>query len=216
MMYLSRVELNEYRRDTMRALESPQVMHAAVMASFQALDPDSDERVLWRIDRVGNALFLLVQSKRRPDFTHIVEQFGRPATGQVWDTVDYTVHLEQMTEGSVWRFRLRANPTHAVMNGGTRGKVMPHITVEQQLKWLLDKSESCGFSIQSTEGNPCVEVVQRETKRFQREGKMVTLSVVTFEGILKVTDPERFRQAMACGIGRAKAYGCGLLTTIRP
>lgn len=216
MMFLSRVELNEYRRDTLRALESPQIMHAAVMASFQALDPDSDERVLWRIDRVGDAMFLLVQSKRRPDFTHIVEQYGRPATGQSWDTVDYAAHMEQMAAGSVWRFRLRANPTHAVMSGGKRGKVMPHITVEQQLKWLLDKSESCGFVIQTVDNGPCVDVVQRETKRFRREGKIVTLSVVTFEGILKVTDSELFKQAMVGGIGRAKAYGCGLLTTIRP
>ncbi len=214
-MFLSRVELNEYRRDTMRALESPQVMHAAVMASFQALDPDSDERVLWRIDRVGNALFLLVQSKRRPDFTHIVEQYGRPATGQTWDTVDYDAHLEQMTDGSTWRFRLRANPTHSVMNGGTRGKVMPHITVEQQMKWLMDKSQSCGFAILPVEGGCCAEIVQREVKRFQRGDRFVTLSVVTFEGVLRVTDSKLFKQAMIDGIGRAKAYGCGLLTTIR-
>ena len=215
-MYLSRIELNEYRRDTMRALESPQIMHAAVMASFQALDSDSDERVLWRIDRVGDAVFLLVQSKRKPDFTHIVEQFGRPATSQGWDTIDYTAHLDQMVEGSVWRFRLRANPTHSVMGDGSRGKVMPHITVEQQLNWLSDKAPKCGFFFQSSEEGLFADIVHREVKHFQRNGKTVTLSVVTFEGVLKITDSALFKQTMIDGIGRAKAYGCGMLTTIRP
>ena len=144
-MYLSRVELNEYRRDTMRAMASPQVMHAAVMASFSAFDKDSGERILWRTDRVGKALYLLVQSDARPDFTHIVEQFGRPASGQTWDTIGYDDHLEKIIEGSVWRFRLRANPTYSVMEGGKRGKVCHHVTAEQQMKWFLDRSEKCGF-----------------------------------------------------------------------
>ncbi len=215
-MYLSRVEINEYRRDTMRALGSPQIVHASVMASFQSFDTDSEDRVLWRIDRVGNALYLLVQSKRKPDFTHIVEQYGRPATDQTWDTVEYGHHLDKMTEGSVWRFRLRANPTYSVMEKeGSRGKIHPHVTAEQQLKWLVDKSAKCGFSIQSDDGKLGAEIVQREMKKFQRESRYVTLSVVTFEGVLKVTDEELFRNAMINGIGRAKAYGCGLLTTIR-
>ena len=42
----------------------------------------------------------------------------------------------------------------------------------------------------------------------------MTLSVVTFEGILKVTDRDAFRRSMVSGIGRAKAYGCGLLTVM--
>lgn len=211
-MYLSRVELNEYRRDTMKAMASPQVMHAAVMASFPAFDADAGERILWRTDRVGKALYLLVQSEQKPDFTHIVEQFGRPASGLTWDTVCYDAHLGKMVDGSVWRFRLRANPTHSVMEGGKRGKVCHHITAEQQLNWILERSEKCGFSLESEDGLG-VEIVQREIKRFPRKDRTVILSVVTFEGVLKITDSELFKQTMASGIGRAKAYGCGLITT---
>lgn len=211
-MYLSRVELNEYRRDTMRAMASPQVMHAAVMASFPAFDVNAGKRILWRTDRVGKALYLLVQSEQKPDFTHIVEQFGRPTSGQTWDTADYDSHLGRMVDGSVYRFRLRANPTYSVMEGGKRGKVCHHVTAEQQLNWLLERSEKCGFSLGPEDGLGA-EIVQREIKRFPRNGRTVTLSVVTFEGILKVTDSELFKQAMVSGVGRAKAYGCGLLTT---
>ena len=215
-MFLSRVELNEYRRDTMRAIESPQVMHAAVMASFGAFDSNDDDRVLWRLDRLGNALYLLVQSRRRPDFTHIVEQFGRPAAGQTWDTLEYDHFLDSIAEGSVWRFRLRANPTHSVMEeGSSRGKVCHHVTAEQQMMWLKSKAERCGFTIESDYPSIGADIVQREVRRFKRGGKTVTLSTVTFEGVLQVTDAELFRKSMAEGIGRAKAYGCGLLTVIR-
>ena len=43
------------------------------------------------------------------------------------------------------------------------------------------------------------------------EGK-VTLRTVVFEGVLTVRNLEHFKHALVSGIGRAKAYGCGLLT----
>jgi CRISPR system Cascade subunit CasE len=38
---------------------------------------------------------------------------------------------------------------------------------------------------------------------------------VLFNGTLAVTDPERFRAALATGIGSGKAYGFGLLSVAR-
>ncbi len=40
----------------------------------------------------------------------------------------------------------------------------------------------------------------------------VTLTTVTYDGILQITDADAFRRALTNGIGHAKAYGCGLLT----
>ena len=50
--------------------------------------------------------------------------------------------------------------------------------------------------------------------RPERKGKRMRVPVVTatFDGRLTVTDPEALRQALTSGIGRAKAYGCGLMT----
>ena len=39
--------------------------------------------------------------------------------------------------------------------------------------------------------------------------------MVTFEGILEISDEEVFKQTLVDGIGREKAYGCGLLTLAR-
>ena len=42
----------------------------------------------------------------------------------------------------------------------------------------------------------------------------VTLLQATFEGVLTVTDAAAFRNALTKGIGRAKAYGMGMLTVV--
>ena len=41
-----------------------------------------------------------------------------------------------------------------------------------------------------------------------------TLLVVTYEGVLQVTDPEAFKALLCEGVGRGKAYGLGLMTII--
>lgn len=211
MIHLSRVEINLRRFETMKALSSPEIMHAAVMSSFPAMS--GDNRPLWRIDGVGECVYIIVQSRTKPDFTHIVEQFGWPASDQKWDSLDYGPFLSRIEEGKVYRFRLRANPTKSVWNGvkGSRGKVCDHITAEQQLQWLRTKAGRCGFSI-SERDTTGASIVKREVLRFKSKGNSVTISVVTFEGFLKVTDREAFLKSIECGIGRAKAYGCGMLS----
>jgi CRISPR system Cascade subunit CasE len=61
-------------------------------------------------------------------------------------------------------------------------------------------------------------VVHTQWEKFRKGngGKgEVTLRTATFEGILTISDLERFRRTLLSGIGRAKAYGCGLLTIVR-
>ena len=43
-------------------------------------------------------------------------------------------------------------------------------------------------------------------------GRTVTLRTATFEGELTIADMGLFQKTLLCGVGRAKAYGCGLLT----
>jgi CRISPR system Cascade subunit CasE len=217
-MYLSRIELNTRRKDTMIALASPERLHAAVESSFPS-SADKKFRNLWRIDRLGDALYLLVLSDGKPDFTHIVEQFGWPAAEQRWETKNYAPLLERIEVGQKWQFRLRANPVHSVKQPSNsqdqkptkRGKVYAHVTVQQQEQWLLDRAAKYGFSLQESS----FRVVQQEVKKFQRQRNPVTLGIATFEGILEVEDVALFLRTLICGIGRAKAYGCGLLTIAR-
>lgn len=217
-MYLSRIALNERRRDTMAALASPYKIHAAVESSFPP-DESVKERNLWRIDRLGNNLYLLVLSKQRPDFTHVVEQYGWPRSIQKWETKSYTPLIDQIKIGQKWQFRLRANPVHSVRQGdgvqekddAKRGRVYAHVTVRQQEEWLLERANKNGFAL--TEGS--FRVIHREVLRFRQKRRQVTLSMATYEGLLEISDVTLFIGALTKGIGRAKAFGCGLLTIVR-
>lgn len=217
-MYLSRIALNKQRKSTIDALASPQKLHAAVASSFPPDIPDKG-RNLWRLDRLDRDLYLLVLSPGKPDFSHIVEQFGWPGSEQSWETKDYALLMDRIEAGQRWRFRLRANPVRSVRQSegpqsqepGKRGKVHAHVTVQQQERWLLERDAKYGFELQ----DGWFSVVQQDTLQFRRQGKPVTLGIATYEGILEVKDKPLFLSALTNGIGRAKAYGCGLLTVAR-
>jgi len=201
----------------MRAMSSPEIMHASVMSAFPAFDMDSG-RILWRLDTLGESTYVLIQSQTKPDLTHMVEQFGWPASGQRWETVDYEGFLEGIAAGDVRRFRLVANPVRSLPSGqhGERGKVCHHITSEQQLSWLTSKALRLGVTFDRESDPRCyAEVVSRELQRFDHKGSEITLSRVGFQGILRVEDPDMLRASMVNGIGRAKAYGCGMLSLSR-
>lgn len=211
-MYLTRMELDVGKRDTRKALLAPSIFHGAIESSF----PGERERRLWRIDEFQGRYYLLLLSDQIPNVAHMVNQFGVEGSEQPWQTKSYNTLLERIQNGSAWRFRLTANPTKSIKASepGRRGTVCAHITPEYQLKWLLDRCEAHGFSIDPEE----VIVTKNQWQRFykgEQRKKPVSLLAVTFEGILTVTDEVRFRQTLVKGIGRGKAFGLGLLTVIR-
>jgi CRISPR system Cascade subunit CasE len=224
-MYLSRVEINRQRFETKRALANPQIMHAAIMSCF----PVSNGRVLWRTDSIEPAMYVLMTSAVKPDFTSFIQQFGWPASEQRGETKEYEPFLSRVENGSKWHFRLTANPIYrkhldGEMPAEQRGKIFSHVTVEQQKKWLADRAASRGFCVttsvsERSDGGASemqtFEVVYRQLRRFKRQGKIVTIGVATFEGTLVVTDAELFVQTLRNCLGRAKAYGCGLLTIVK-
>ncbi|MFJ4767622.1 type I-E CRISPR-associated protein Cas6/Cse3/CasE [Streptomyces uncialis] len=59
-----------------------------------------------------------------------------------------------------------------------------------------------------------MSLTSRDVLRFSkhRDGPRVTLSTATYQGRLRVTDPDALRHTLLHGIGPAKAYGRGLLT----
>ena len=228
-MYLSRLRLNPTRRDARRLVGSPQAMHAAVMGSHH---PESSSnpagRVLWRLDNyASHDLQLYVVSPSRPDFTGLLEQAGWP-TQISWDTTNYAAFLANIDDGQSWSYRLTANPVRVLARDSAsvtgRGKVSPHLTVGQQQAWLAKHSHTWGFSLPADDNFGVeTEVRERHTASFGRQDPSeagrrasVSLTRATFKGVLTVTDPEALRSALTLGMGRAKAYGCGLMTLAPP
>ena len=209
-MFLSRIELDLKRRETLRALTNPNFLHGAIEQSFEG----GRGRRLWRVDRFDDLCFLLVLSGEQPDFTALAEQFG-DISEKGWEVKPYADFINNINAGRVWRFMLCANPVHSVKEGESgRGKIYAHITETHQKQWLLDRTDKNGFSL----ADENFSVIRSEWAKFTKKTdakKDVTILRAVYEGVLTVTDPDSFRNALANGIGRAKAYGCGLLTVMR-
>ncbi len=201
-MYLSRVKINNGIRNTIKFLSSPQIVHASVEGCFAS---EEQTRKLWRLDYFRGQPYLLLLSQEKPNFTNLIKQFGY--VGEQGEIRTYQHLLDSLQSGSRYRFRLCANPVHSLPSEmGKRGKVVPHVTVKQQQEWLEQKCAKLGFALDES------VIVQRELKRFSRQQKYVTLHTAVYEGILTICDADVFRTALIQGIGRAKSYGCGLLT----
>lgn len=224
-MYLTRFRLNTQRLGARRLLSSPQMLHAAVLSSFADSPPVGGDgpRVLWRLDRTGKAeTHLFIVSPDRPDLTHLVEQAGWPTTGR-WQTYDYSPFLSRLREGDEWAFRLTANPVHTIRRTEEEPtKITAHVGPRHQQHWLLKRQEVAGFKIvekpkerRLLEDDTHELLVHNQRQiAFKKNGhaKPVTLVTATFDGKLQVTDPIALRRTLTCGLGRAKAYGCGLMT----
>lgn len=219
MATFTKVLINPARRQGRKYLTNPHMLHAAVMHGFPPDCDTSTERILWRLDERGHEHILYVVGPEKPTIDHIVEEAG-------WDvrppqSADYDRLLSQLTKGQKWNFELVANPTHTIpVQGGKRGKVVAHSTAAKQLEWLHRKAESMGVSF-GTLANSSAQVVGKKTLDFHRSrpngerGNRVHLVTARFSGQLEVVDADKLRATLIGGVGRAKGYGCGLLTLAR-
>ncbi|MEU3862746.1 type I-E CRISPR-associated protein Cas6/Cse3/CasE [Streptomyces sp. NPDC028722] len=156
-----------------------------------------------------------------------------------WQSRPYGPLLDRLTTQERWAFRLTANPVHhARRKDDEPTKRTAHLTPTHQMGWLLKRQETCGFRVlekthatrllpsgtthtsQPHHGDRYeLTVHDKRTLAFDKHtnpqrGRRppVSLVTVTFDGRLEVTDPHLLRRALTQGIGKAKAYGCGLLT----
>lgn len=208
-MYLTRMKLDMSRRETILALATPERLHGAIERSFAG----PRRRRLWRVDEWKGGVYLLLLSEEEPDLAAACAQFSAPNAD--WETKNYDPLLRRVEAGTLWRFRLCANPTYSVPGAhGVRGRVCAHTTIEYQRQWLMQQAEKHGFSVREGE----FDVVNAQWRHFRKgaAGHKVSLLGVTYEGLLRVTDAEAFCTALCQGIGREKAYGMGLMTLMRP
>ncbi|MEV0163343.1 type I-E CRISPR-associated protein Cas6/Cse3/CasE [Nonomuraea fuscirosea] len=243
-MYLTRTFINPRRRGAVTFLGNPQKIHAAVMQAFP-VDPASDAatgpRVLWRLDSDDHRRPVLwIVSPDKPDLHHVTDFYGWPESGRPFETKDYLPLLNRLAAGQRYVFRVTINPVKSLHPGPearearakVRGKVVPLVGALNQISWFAERAGKWGFellpgSVPLPDTEPpseasipfAVEIRDRKRLRFWRsdsEKKPVTLETVTLEGLMRVTDPQLLRDALTCGVGRARGYGCGLISLAAP
>lgn len=112
-------------------------------------------------------------------------------------------------EHSDYRFKVIVNPTR---RDSVSRKLIAVRGRESIREWFIERSaNSWGFTLdQSTLQVDRVEVLQFKDKHQQ----LVTIGQAHIHGLLHVSDPTQFKASFSQGIGRARAYGCGLLQII--
>jgi len=233
-MYLSKLLLNPRSRLVQNDLSDFVQMHRTVLSAF----PDngkttsfrSDNNVLYRVDirRDTGVPVLLVQSGREPDWevlaarrNYLVDCAEPNPQCKRLDTF-----LQRLVLGQMLAFRLRANVTRKIdTKSGPDGKKnngrrVPLRQREEQIEWLRRKAEQGGFELPGVPLAPEIPDVivrqERDLKSLHCNGgfskQRITLASVLFDGRLRITDLELFKQTLARGVGSAKAFGFGLLS----
>ena len=79
------------------------------------------------------------------------------------------------------------------------------------MKFLSDRAEKNGFLLEDKD----FIIVERDFKLLKKSNQRdIRISVVSYEGLLTVTNKDLFINSLILGIGREKAYGCGMITVI--
>jgi CRISPR system Cascade subunit CasE len=181
-------------------------------------DPRIAHKIAWRVIHAGETVpkrdFLFLAERKKMIFL----LHRSPRSSQVMDADEI---YEAPMEDETVPFFLRANPTicvdgariglptHAWLmtakrNPGDKAAAIKAVAGALS-NWLARKGEQAGFE-------PAVTRYRIRKKRVPvKKSGIFALDMVDFQGSLRVTSKEKLEQAVMKGIGRAKAYGCGLL-----
>jgi CRISPR-associated protein Cas6/Cse3/CasE subtype I-E len=117
----------------------------------------------------------------------------------------YTAVGMSYSKGEILSFSIRA-----CVSKRSGDKEIPITNMTEIVNWITRKARENGFVINffdNIEG-PCVRDVTKP-------GFVFKISTVDFAGNLTVLDKDLFDRALRTGIGRKKAFGCGVLCVTR-
>ncbi len=206
-MFLSRVEIPwDFARNPYELHRQLWRLFPGVERESRRNDDEARQGFLFRVEESlpGRPARLLMQSRQAPGAVAGVNVIGarefhpKPAVGQRL------------------AFLLTANPIKTIVDEQRDAKAakksekcrVPLIREEEQREWLARKL------IQAAHIDT-VDVLPHPPLHFRkgnRGGKLVT---VTYEGTLRVNNPDALARCLENGIGPAKAFGCGLLLVRR-
>jgi CRISPR system Cascade subunit CasE len=216
-MYLSRLILNPRSRAVQQDLAQPHSLHQTMMRAFPDHLDKQAERVLYRLDQTQRGeLQLLVQSQVEPNWIHL-QHNGYLLTTELENPAVKAIDPAVST-GQLLAFRLRANPTKRLGKTAAsgQGKRVGLYKLEEQINWIQRKAHEHGFQIESVmpsqQQRILGDIPSKAPEASDKSVHKAKFFGVQFDGILRITDPERFLVAIRSGIGSGKAFGFGLLS----
>jgi len=187
-------------------------------------------QALWKLFEYGGQrrmfLYRRIEQGRWPGFYVVSAQPPVDPSG-LWRT-SVKMYEPLLSVGERLAFSLRANPvvTRTASETGKRCRhdvvmdakrqlkesaqerpPLPEIVWQAGWRWLQAQAERRGFQVQRAH----IDSYRQHRLRKPGAKEPIRYSTLDFDGLLTVTEPELFRQALYGGIGPAKGFGCGLL-----
>ena len=222
-MYLNRITLN------------PQSDHQQ-LAKVLSEDSYREHQILWTLfggepDKERDFLYRRVFEHGRIKYYILSERIPVDKSG-VWQVDPPKVYKPKLSRDQNLYFMLRVNPviTLTAPDGKKRRhdivmhqktlidyKQMPkqerpsiqQIVQKSCIEWLSVRADKNGFTFKTNE--VIADGYRQHHSRSKKSNKYIRYSTVDFQGLLTITDPERFKLALFNGIGKSKAFGCGLI-----
>jgi len=218
---------------------SPWANHEQLVETL-CQDSYREHQVLWQLfdsnpDARRDFLYRRVTENGQTKYYVLSERVPIDNSG-TWVIDPPKSYNPKLSEGQRLFFTLRANPVVTVKTPA--GKQQRHDVVMHEKKrlgfdklpanekpqlqsliqssciqWLQKRSEANGFDL--IKDQVSVEGYQQHESYAKNQKRPVSYSSVDYQGILAVSDPDKFRNTLFHGIGKSKAFGCGLLLVKR-
>lgn len=207
-MLLHKLILDLRCKEARRDVADPYEMHSTLCRAFSSSEKKCPPGTfLWRLEPESNGIgmpVIIVQSTVVPDWSRILvsDWFSEKPFPPIDIKDKLNLNPGNLSIGTRFRYRLRANPT-VCRNGKRIGLYKPN----EQEEWFLRQGQSKGFA---------PTTVHRSQEQMltgsRRDGGTLKVFSVLYDGILKVTEPKPFIDAISSGIGHGKTMGLGLFS----
>lgn len=228
-MFLSKVEIKSTHLNTaIRQLRQGIYREHQMIWNLLPRDPEKKRDFLYRREESGNWPFYYLLSAREPevevDFLKVATQPYSPKLRE-GDQLHFSLRANAVIsrkpdDGSNRRIRrdiveAKVDEYRAIEPDSRKWPPKAHIHHEAGETWLTRQGGNLGFKLGalSVQNHQHHEFNKPSDKKDSNRRKFTSLD---FVGTLTVKDAEQFvEKALVGGMGRAKAYGCGLLLVKR-
>ncbi len=209
-IYFSKIRPDFRNHDARNAMSDAEKLHKLLMSAFPDFGGNGREKtnLLFRVETDG---YIIASSTVKPDWSFLGPGF----------MVESTNVLDLSTTqfaGADFAFRLVANPTYK--KSGSKNVVPLREYYTQNFldkykmaknpptvfEWMERKANNSGFQIRQ------LSAVGLNYRPDGSSRRSINFKMYLFEGQLRVVDVPLFARTLKTGIGREKAFGCGLLS----
>ncbi|GAA2136822.1 type I-E CRISPR-associated protein Cas6/Cse3/CasE [Kitasatospora kazusensis] len=207
-LWLTRIQPDQKHPNARKDIAGAVDMHHRLMSLFPDNLGDqarSHLGILFRTEDSPTGVQILMQSAAEPDLTRLPAGYG-PALSK-----PLTPLLDALRPDLTVRYRIAAN---AIRKPGRTTRELYNLSAVVPLNgqaaedWWTRQAEASGLKVITVHST----LLDAATGARRQDQHRVKHTRTQFDGTALITDPDQLRTRLTDGIGKGKAYGCGLLS----